>query len=159
MRGSAPHFSRRQQPPFLRILALVRSLALSFSHRRADTGIPGQISVDFVSDVATGSVYYSTNGEKWAVTATTSIHFPNSGYMHQALMVFPTIVGAPAYYRVASPAANSTVFTITPLPARGAAEVFAVYGDFGAEFPHSLLSAPGAGTAAAAPSTQHRRRR
>ena len=73
----------------------------------------------------------STNGEKWTRFNSTSIHFSNIGYVHQGLCVFPATAGAKAYYRVASPAANSTVFTITPVPARSPADICAVFGDFG----------------------------
>ena len=96
------------------------------------TGIKGQIAIDFVSDVAAGAVFCSTNGEKWTSNPSTSIHFGNIGYMHQSMCEFPATAGAKAFYRVASPTTNSSVFTIFPVPANGDAEVFAVWGDFGA---------------------------
>jgi hypothetical protein len=76
-------------------------------------------------------VLCSTNGEKWTSNNSTSIHFGNIGWMHQGLCVFPSTAGAKAYYRVASPAASSAVFTITPVPARSPSDIFAVFGDFG----------------------------
>ena len=73
----------------------------------------------------------SPDGEQWTRVNSGSIHFGNIGFLHQGLCTFPAVPGAKAYYRVASPAANSSVFTIQPVPARGDAEVFAVWGDFG----------------------------
>ena len=48
--------------------------------------------------------------------------------MHQGMCSFPATAGAKAFYRVSSPTANSTVFSIVPVPARSPAEVFAVFG-------------------------------
>ena len=123
---SSPHFAPRfppdapPAPPYL-----PPQIHISY------TGIKGEIAVDFVSDVASGAVLCSTNGEKWVRNPSSSIHFGNIGYVHQALCTFPATAGAKAFYRVASPTANSTAFTIVPVPARGDAEVFAVFGDFG----------------------------
>jgi hypothetical protein len=52
--------------------------------------------------------------------------------MHQGLMDFGSIAaGTHASYYIASSAGNSSVFSVTPVPARFPSPVHAVFGDFG----------------------------
>jgi hypothetical protein len=120
-------------PPFFS--ASTRALASGPEQiHLAYTGIPGELSVDFVTQSSDGA------GARWGLTNSswtgfanaTSFLYPAIGYMHQALMQFGEGSGSGEvfYYQVGSDAAGwSQAFAVTPSPARP--EVFVVYGDFG----------------------------
>ena len=63
---------------------------------------------------------------------TTSFHFTEIGEMHQAtLATGVTAPGKAVFYKVGGDDGESAVFPVFPVPARGAQEKFAVFGDFG----------------------------
>lgn len=98
----------------------------------AYTGVAGQLSVDFVGLDGVGFVQTSTDNVTWSTTATTAFYFFTVGWMHQGLLDWGAVgVGETVYYRVGCGNGTSGTFAVTPRPARGANEVFAVFGDFG----------------------------
>jgi hypothetical protein len=98
----------------------------------AYTGVPGQLSVDFVCTLpGSASAYTSLDGKEWLASAATSFPFPNVGYLAQALLTWGTLTpGQKVHYMVGCPTANSTAYTVTPVLDH--VESHAVYGDFGA---------------------------
>jgi len=98
----------------------------------AYTGTPGQLSVDFVAVDSAGFVEVSSDNATWTRAATTSFYFFTVGWMHQGLLDWGSVgSGQTVFYRVGCGNGTSATFAIVPRPARGAQEVFAVFGDFG----------------------------
>lgn len=99
----------------------------------AYTGVPGQVSVDFVSSAsAQGSVTFGGPGQAAKTIPTSSFYFNTVGYMHQAVMTWTGLhAGEKVWYSVSAGGATSANFTVTPIPARHPQDVFAVFGDFG----------------------------
>lgn len=98
----------------------------------AYTGLAGELSIDFVSSDATGSVTYGMVGAAPKTVPTTSFLFDTVGNMHQAIMIWSGLApGEAAWYIVSAGGASSTNFTVTPVPARTPNDIFAVFGDFG----------------------------
>lgn len=101
----------------------------------AYTGVPGQLSVDFVCQLSGPAyAYTSTDGATWSSAAASTFLFRSVGYMAQALLQWGTVTaGQKVHYMVGCPGANSSVWTVTPiLDTSSKAETFVVYGDFGA---------------------------
>lgn len=102
----------------------------------AYTGVPGQLSVDFVSaNPGPAAAFTSTDNATWVAAPAATFRVPTIGYMSHALLAWPGGELAPGqrvFYKVGDAHANSSVFAVTPVVGREGGEVFAVYGDFGA---------------------------
>ena len=94
------------------------------------TGKPAELSVDFVSTVATASIAVTQPNGAVTTVNSTSFYFNQIGYMHQALLSFPGIApGASATYKITSAGESTDVFTVTP--ELSYPERFAIFADFG----------------------------
>lgn len=99
----------------------------------AYTGVVGELAVDFVSTSKAGYAAFSSSVVgPFTTVNTTSFHFTEIGEMHQAtLATGVTAPGKAVFYKVGGDDGESAVFPVFPVPARGAQEKFAVFGDFG----------------------------
>jgi hypothetical protein len=97
------------------------------------TGKLGQLSVDFVCAAGgAGSVGYTIDGRKtWALANATFFTYPTIGDMQQALIA-PAWTPAPgavlSYYCACANGSQSSIFDVTPVPARYPSEVRACEG-------------------------------
>ena len=85
---------------------------------RADLSYPGkasELSIDFVATSAIGSVTVEHPQGTFTQVNSTSFHFAQIGYMHQALLQFPGIApGQTASYTVTSAGETTPAFTVVP---------------------------------------------
>ena len=85
---------------------------------RADlsyTGKASELSVDFVATSAIGYVTVEHPQGTFVQVNSTSFHFAQIGWMHQALLQFPGIApGQAASYTVTSAGETTPAFTVVP---------------------------------------------
>ena len=94
------------------------------------TGKPSELALDFVSSSNEQAYVTVTSRGVNTRVNTSSFHFPQIGYMNQALLSFPGIErGESASYTITADGASSESFSVTPELSHP--ERFAIFGDFG----------------------------